>query len=577
MKRRLYISGGVLAVLLCLLVTATAFWPRRAGATKNVQTQPVQLKVIPYGPTQADIDAASLAVSRHADVQKFLRGTTNRLLSVELLDPENKGQQNLPPTRFRAIFYDYTNKRVITAEGEFKNLNTLQVSESFYQPMPSEEEFDAAVRTLKDSQQFGSSLRDNKLKPYRPMPPVISEENSNGHGDRIITVGLMENRDGTLQNEIVGVNLNNGKVVRFENHAPPSALASPQACGVPNAGQSTTSNGTAGQYQLTVSQNGTELWNLLVIRPSASSGASSKRSGIELRDVKYRGKSVLKRGHVPILNVKYVNGECGPYRDWQYQEGMFQTDPASTDPAPGIRISPTPGTTALENGTDTGNFRGVDIYVQGNETVLVTELEAGWYRYIMEWRLANDGTISPRFGFGATDNSCVCFAHNHHVYWRFDFDVVGTNNNVYISEKGKKFLTPMQTEAKVTRNFATNRRLIIQNGAGNEGYILSPNLTDSTADSFGVGDMWVLQYKSSGGNPTELEDGITCVTCSTAFIQIDPFVNGESVVNQDVVVWYGAHFLHADGGNLINPDRTGSANIISGEHVVGPDLRPIQW
>ena len=33
---------------------------------------------------------------------------------------------------------------------------------------------------------------------------------------------------------------------------------------------------------------------------------------------------MLYRAHVPILNVKYTADACGPYRDWQYQEGMIQ-------------------------------------------------------------------------------------------------------------------------------------------------------------------------------------------------------------------------------------------------------------
>jgi hypothetical protein len=126
------------------------------------------------------------------------------------------------------------------------------------------------------------------------------------------------------------------------------------------------------------------------------------------------------------------------------------------------------------------------------------------------------------------------------------------------------------------KNLQTNRGLLIQNSTGNEAYELVPNISDGIVDAFGVHDMWVLQYKSSGGNPIELEDGITCVTCSTAFIQIDPFANNESVVDQDVVVWYGAHFLHNDAGNVqLNSDRSGF--ILSGSHVVGPDIRPVRW
>ena len=44
---------------------------------------------------------------------------------------------------------------------------------------------------------------------------------------------------------------------------------------------------------------------------------------------------------------------------------------------------------------------------------------------------------------------------------------------------------------------------------------------------------------------------------------IDQFANGESVDQQDVVVWYAAHFTH-------------DFNVESG-HIVGPELVPVQW
>src|ERR1044072_4982390 len=138
---------------------------------------------------------------------------------------------------------------------------------------------------------------------------------------------------------------------------------------------------------MTVTDCATTLWEMLIIRPSASSG--TRKSGIEVRDVKYKGKSVLKRGHVPILNVQYTPATCGPYRDWQWQEDRFATpDTGNTDPAPGVRIlaDGQVATTVLQTGVDTGNFQGVAIYKQNNgygtEVVLITELQAGWYRYI---------------------------------------------------------------------------------------------------------------------------------------------------------------------------------------------------
>jgi len=322
---------------------------------------------------------------------------------------------------------------------------------------------------------------------------------------------------------------------------------------------------------------------MLIVRPSASSG--TRKSGIEIRDVRYRGKSVLKRGHVPVLNVQYNPQTCGPYRDWQWQEDMFAApDAGASDIAPGIRVlaAGQVATTALETGTDTGNFRGVAIYstntVYGAEVALVTELQAGWYRYIMEWRFAADGTIRPRYGFGATNNSCVCDTHHHHAYWRFDFDIVQPNNKIFQVERGRKFLQPVATEMKQTRNVATNRGFLIQNSAGDEAYVIVPGSLDGPADTFAVSDFWILRYKEVVGGTAvqnEIDDGFNQTTSQNAFIQIDPFISGESVVNQDLVVWYGGNFIHSDGANLLDPNR--SPEVISGAHVVGPDLRPVRW
>jgi hypothetical protein len=389
---------------------------------------------------------------------------------------------------------------------------------------------------------------------------------------------MLDAQGAGAQNEIVGVSFRRAEVVRYEGGAPPTSEVSPDACGIPNAGQSSTGPGVAGQYQLSATQNGAPLWEMLVIRPSSSSGGSFERSGIEIRDVKYKGKSVLKRGHAPLLNVEYVGNVCGPYRDWQYAEGFFDA-PAdgAQNPASGIRIL-APGkvaATALDSGSDTGNFQGVAIYTQdvglGSEIVMVSEMNAGWYRYIMEWRFAADGTIRPRYGFGAIESACVCSVHNHHVYWRLDFDIVQPNNNIFQIERGRKFQQPVTSELMRLRNYQTNRGFLIQNAAGNEAYSIFPNLSDGVADSFGQGDFWFLRYQTgTGGEPGEINDPNTEVAAN-----LTPWLTGESLVNEDVVVWYASHFIHADGANLLHPDRSGL--VLSGSHVVGPEIRPVRW
>lgn len=561
------------------LIAGTIFAGENSAKKKKRSESSLELKVVPWGPTQTDVDAAIARAERNPAVQNLLKGAKYRQIDFTFIETGGKTSVSVPPTRFRIGFYDYTNDRMIVADGDFAGKEPIIVNEDYYQPTPNDAEFNAAIALLEKDARFASLLKKGTLNLFHPMPDITVLE---GTTERLVNIGL-DARDTTGQNEVVSVSFKRGEVIRYDSGAPPASRAVPEACGIPNAGQATTSNGTAGQAQLTVMQNGGTIWEMLVIRPSASSG--TRKSGIEVRDVKYRGKSVLKRGHVPVLNVQYAGGQCGPYRDWQWQEDMFQTpDSGNTDIAPGIRIvaDGQTATTALESGNDTGNFRGVAIYQQnvgfGPEIVLVTEMQAGWYRYIMEWRFAPDGTIRPRYGFGATDNSCVCFVHHHHAYWRFDFDIVQPNNKVFRVERGRKFLTPISTELFENKNIQTNKSILIQNSAGDEAYALVPNITDGVVDTFGRHDLWVLRYKfvSGGTNlQNEIDDGFNLTTSPNSFIQIDSFANNESVVNEDVVVWYGAHFVHDDTENLLDPDRT--ARVISGEHVVGPDLRPVRW
>ena len=566
-KKLAFLSLGV------SLLTAVVFADGERP-TKDKHRE-VRLKITgrAVGPSQADIDTARERALSSLAVQRELARKKHRLLWVEAVD---NGTPD--PTQFRAIFYDYSNDRTLIAVGDFAGKQAVTVTEAAFQSIPSDEEFNEAVRIVSEDARFGALLKSSQIKPFRPMPDITVLD---GTIERLVNVGLdAQGPDG--RNEVVSVSIKRGSVIRYDSGAPPTSSATPDACGIPNAGQSTTSRGTAGSAIITITEQGTgaTLWQMTVVRPAASSG--TRASGIELQSVSYRGKSVLKRANTPVLNVQYIGGQCGPYRDWQWQEGQFATPTTgNNDIAPGIRIvaAGQSASTSLESGNDTGNFAGAAIYTSGSDVVFVTELEAGWYRYIAEWRFNADGTIRPRFGFGATDNSCVCFAHHHHVYWRFDFDVVQQANKVFQIQRGRKYQLPIANEIFMNKNVQTNRVLMVQNANGDEAYQIRPNPSDGTVDAFGVHDFWVLRYKNVPGGTAfqnELDDGFNQTTSQNSFIQIDQFANNETLTGQDVVVWYGAHFLHDDAGNLtLNADRSGL--VISGPHVVGPDLRPVRW
>lgn len=530
------------------------------------------LKITSFGITPERANSLAQTVGKHRAVQQFLRGTRHRLLTFELLDApegEKKEARVRPQNRFRATFFDYTNNRTIFAVGSVAKRGVLSVSESNLQPRPTQEEFDEAVRIVMDDRELGKALSSQQLRPYRPMPPLIGEEQEDGTIERVIAVGLLP-AEGGKGHEIVGVNLIRSELVRFEKtqrgRAPLTSAAHNPICGLPDAGQPTAS-ATPGQVWVTIWQGGTVLWKFLAVRPAASSGTNG--SGVELRFVDYRGKRVLYRAHVPILNVKYDGNACGPYRDWQNQEGMLQA--SGSDPAPGFRLCSAPATTILDTGSDAGNFLGVAIFVQGQEVVLVSEMEAGWYRYVSEWRFGTDGTIRPRFGFSAVQSSCVCTTHHHHAYWRLDFDLRTAGNNLVREFNdpplfGSSNWHDKNYEIRRPRDPSRKRKWRIENKATGEAYDIIPGHDDgiSTAspDSpFGRGDVWIVRYH--GG---EIDDGVIAVGPPYE-ADIDKFKNGESINGQDVVVWYGAHFTH---------DVRAEPPGVHG-HRVGPDLKLVKW
>ena len=122
---------------------------------------------------------------------------------------------------------------------------------------------------------------------------------------------LIVRADSKYQHEIVAVSMINKAIARFDNRAPANSRAEESICGSPAANQPIANRGTPGSAKVTVTQGNTLLWDFIVTRPSASSGTNG--SGIELQYVNYKGKRVLRRTNVPILNVQYDHDACGAY------------------------------------------------------------------------------------------------------------------------------------------------------------------------------------------------------------------------------------------------------------------------
>ena len=477
-------------------------------------------------------------ILQYPEVENLLRNKSFRVLALQTedLDPEN--------SEYNLQVYNETDDQLYEVNGPLNMSITPQILESFEEIPATPEEFEAAFKILSEDPQLGPLIQAQTLLPYEAMPPILQPH-------RLIPVGLISNSNPSSRpHEIVGVDLSSRQVTRFPKGAPAGAIAIEQVCGMPNAHQANTAKGVRGSAEIEIEKGDQLLWSFTVIRPSASSG--KKGSGLELRNLYYKGKKVFSRAHTPILNVQYDDNRCGPFRDWGYSENPFVA--VGSNLAPGIRLASEPPKTIFDTHDDRGQFRGVAIYSSEGLVTLTTELSAGWYRYVSKFELYDDGRIKPIFQFSGVTNSCVCFSHHHNVYWRIDFDVQGVNNSIQVSN-GSTFRVIPEEISQIKS--PENQVWRIGNSVTGSAYDLTPGASDGVADDYSIADVWLLRY-----SPTQIDDSRVRTSTKAA---LNAFLTGGNLVQRDVVMWYTGHFAHL----------TGEAEV--GHGIVGPTLAPVNW
>lgn len=464
------------------------------------------------------------------------------------------------PDFFTATIYDYTLEQGfdVLLDSKGKEISRQALS---YQPAVSVGELQDAQAIVNQSSDFQSGLADGSLTIYNAMPPWSVDL----EGRRLINVGVMSRAEAAHPldaNEILSVHIPTGKIVRYESRAPSNARAGLLACGPPSSGCGASSGSCTSSYHVEWPAVN-PVWKFNVRHPSCTTTGTigqADGTGLELTDVYYKDKLVLQNAEMPVLNVKYVGDACGPYRDWLNSEDCFQATGTDVPAAgSGIRVTtgnPTPGT-LCENDVDTGNFKGVAIHDQGSSLWLLTETAAGWYRYVMEWRLDMDGSIEPVFGFGATSNNCTCNAHYHHAYWRFEWALDGTSGDtatgITTLERRHAGTTdvydPVPTENTFVRPSVASETdwFRVRNPSTGTAYILKPGTLDgnATGDAYGKWDLAALAYGTGQINDPNGSD--TSVFAGT-------WANGEALgTTKRLVTWYHATYDHDDPGGSGEP------------------------
>lgn len=219
-------------------------------------------------------------------------------------------------------------------------------------------------------------------------------------------------------------------------------------------------------------------------------------------------------------------------------------------------------------------FRADNQSRQGYTLKLFSISTSGEYNYIPEWHFWDDGTIqpiigaagklqrfgtNPQFGWPLRQNNVVGVSHIHNYYYRLDFDIgdIGTDDVVEEldivpdpSGNGRTFtLGVLENEAgrSVEPGRMRTWRIRDGNSVNADGHPITYQLNPLQVSHRDIGpafepwtehDLYVTKYnvceRYASHNPRF--DG-----CG---YNITEFVNNESLVGQDSVLWYGVTFHH---------------------------------
>lgn len=190
---------------------------------------------------------------------------------------------------------------------------------------------------------------------------------------------------------------------------------------------------------------------------------------------------------------------------------------------------------------------GADL-IEPERLVLWGKYQVGNYQYVHRWEFGADGSIHVQAGLGGRlwTTTANAMGHIHNFYYRLDFDVNGSANNLVQrfahanNNLGSDGWTSITMEARQTvapAQFTTWRvvnKTPKPNGAL-PGWEIVPGSDGAPDGIYSTGDTWVVRYQSGG----EVGEDVGCNDT-----KLTSYANNENTDGQDVVVWHVLRHHH---------------------------------
>lgn len=315
--------------------------------------------------------------------------------------------------------------------------------------------------------------------------------------------------------------------------------------------------------------------------------AVRQREGLVLTDVSFQGRKVLKYAGLEEIFVPYDQGQPRPEDSLDGMgKNIMPLVPGKDCTAGTIcqmydaqgKPSPKP-VVALHEEPASLNYVGPD-GTRGTAKMLVLwcSSKLGNYVYLTRWRFRDDGLFMPQVGltgrleqirradgspeYGTlvqrTPEKVFAPSHVHNFYYRLDLDVDGPGNdtveefNHRQTEAGRSLTsednwTQIRTETGRPLNSETFRswRVVDRTSVNRLGHARSWELMPggngafrgASTEPFTQSDLWVTRY-----SPKELP--LSAEDPRPIRRALPSYLDGENVVDQDVVLWYTLHIHH---------------------------------